>query len=82
MEEPPDEPPVEEPPEEPVVEVADAAPDGPDAAEDPEGAEDPGAADVELLEEGEEAQPATRPAARSATPVISPRWVRADSVIQ
>jgi hypothetical protein len=62
---------------------ADAAPVGLDAvgdaaAEDAAEAEDAGA---ELLLEGDELQPAASVTVRNATPVSSPRWVRANSVI-
>jgi hypothetical protein len=76
VEEPPEEPP-EELPVDAAVEAVGAAAVGFDA-----GTEEPGAPGAELLEDEEEPQPAASPAARSATPVISPRWVRADSVIQ
>jgi hypothetical protein len=70
----------------PGADDADAAPVGLDAAEDAEAdtdAEAEGAVgDEPLLGDEEELQPAASAAARSATPVNSPRWVRADGVIQ
>lgn len=51
------------------------------AEEDAAEAEDADAAGAEPPLEGEEPQPAASVAARSAPPVNSPRWVRANSVI-